>query len=296
MPTVDVNGVSLYWAERGAGPTVLFVHGIPTDFRAWDAQTGALAPGFRTVTYSRRYAHPNLRSGDLSDSTVENNAADLAGLIARLDLAPVHLVGHSYGGFVAAYLATEQPELLRSLTLVEPAIASLLLRDPNRRSEALALLLRHPRVALSARRYLRTAHHPALEALRRNDLAAAVRFNLDGVEDRRGSFERLPEPMQKMVLDNARTVKEADTPYPALSRGALSGIRTPTLVIHGQTSVLWLRTVADMTGVSVPGCHVVAIPNSGHFPHFQNPTAFNYALVPFLYGSGTPRERASSAA
>ncbi len=81
MATVQVGGVTLYWSEQGSGPTVVFVHGIPTDHRAWDAQTSALSGKFRTLSYSRRYAHPNPRVGDLSDSTVENNATDLAGFI-----------------------------------------------------------------------------------------------------------------------------------------------------------------------------------------------------------------------
>jgi non-heme chloroperoxidase len=127
----------------------VFAHGIPTDYRAWEGQTSVLSGGFRTITYSRRYAHPNSRDGDPLDSTIENNATDLAGSIAKLGLAPAHVVGHSYGGFIAAFLATRQPELLRSLTLVEPAVDSLLLRNPGSRAEAIGLLLRHPRIALS---------------------------------------------------------------------------------------------------------------------------------------------------
>ncbi|HLM90555.1 MAG TPA: alpha/beta hydrolase [Thermoplasmata archaeon] len=282
MGTVEVGGVSLFWAERGTGPPVVFVHGIPTDYRAWDAQTSAFSGDFRTVTYSRRYAYPNVRSGDLSDSTIQNNAADLAGLIQLLNLDPVHLVGHSYGGFIAAYLATRQPELLRSLTLVEPAIASLLLRDPKSREQAIGLLLRHPKVAYSASRFLRNSNDPALAAFRANDTIAAVRYNLNGVEDRPKVLEQLPEAIQKMMVDNGKTVKETDTPYPNLSRATLAEIRLPTLMIHGQTSALWLRAIAEMAGASIPRCRVVTIPNSGHYPHFQNPEAFNAALRKFL--------------
>jgi non-heme chloroperoxidase len=291
MATVDVGGVRLFWSERGAGPAVVFVHGIPTDYRAWDAQSNALSSGFRAITYSRRYAYPNERAGNVADSTIENNAEDLAALISQLGLAPVHLVGHSYGGFVAAYLATREPELLQSLTLVEPAIASVLLRNPKSGVEKLGLLLRHPRLALSAQRFLRTSNDPALAALGRNDLVGAVRLNLDGVEDRPGVLESLPGPIQQMMRDNGRTIRETALPYPALSLAALGQLRMPTLMIHGQTSVLWLRTIAEMAGAAIPGCSVVAIPNSGHYPHFQNPMAFNTALVQFLYGAGVPRVR-----
>jgi pimeloyl-ACP methyl ester carboxylesterase len=282
VPTADLEGVRLFWEERGTGPPVLFVHGIPTDYRAWAAQQEGLSPEFRTVTYSRRYAYPNSRTGDLSDSTVENNAADLGRLIEKLGIAPVNLVGHSYGGFIAAELALTRPELVRSLVLVEPAIASLLLRHPSSRGEAVRLLLRHPRVALSASRFLRRSNGPALEALTRNDLPNAVRFNVDGIEARDHALDRFPETVRQMMLDNARTVKETDTPYPAITRRQLGGIRLPTLVLHGETSALWLRAIAQMTGASIPGSTTLAVPSTGHFPHLQNPTPFNAALAEFL--------------
>ena len=284
MPTVDVDGVSLFWAEQGTGRPVVFVHGIPTDYRAWTAQMASLSPEYRTITYSRRYAYPNPRTGNLLDSTIENNASDLAGLIAKLGLSPVHLVGHSYGGFIAAYLAARQPTLLRSLTLVEPAIASLLLRDPKSRREAFGLLLRHPRVALSAARFLRESNRPALDALGRNDLPLAVRFNVDGVEDRKGAFDLFPDGLQRMMRDNGRTVKETDTPYPAMNLAELHALRVPALLVHGSTSALWLRSIAVMAGDAIPGARVVTVPNSGHYPHVQNPAAFNAALLEVLRG------------
>jgi non-heme chloroperoxidase len=287
MAAFDVGGVSLFVSELGTGQPVVFVHGIPTDYRAWDAQAAALSGEFRTITYSRRYAYPNTRQGDLLDSTIENNAVDLSGLIRQLNVSPVHLVGHSYGGFIAAYLATREPQLLRSLTLVEPAIASLLLRDPASRGQAFRLLLRHPRLALSASKFLRTSNAPALEALRRNDTPSAVRFNLDGVQARKGAFEQLPEPVQKMTLDNGRTVKETDTPYPNVSHETLAALRVPTLTIHGVTSALWLRGIAEMTAHAIPGCQIVEIPSSGHYPHFENPAAFNAALMAFLRRNST---------
>jgi non-heme chloroperoxidase len=282
MANVEVEGVSLFYSESGSGAPVVLVHGIPTDLRAWDAQVESLAPRFRIIRYSRRYARPNARSGDLSDSTIENNARDLSGVISQLGPPPVHLVGHSYGGFVAAYLASHEPKLLRSLTLVEPAIASLLLKDPKSRGEALSLLFRHPRVALSASRFLRTSNDPALAALQRNDLEGAVRFNVDGVEDRHGAYDGFPDEIRQMVLDNARTVKETGLPYPALSREDLGRVRVPTLMVHGETSVFWLRAVARMAAAAIPGCETVMIPSSGHYPHFENRAAFNSAIERFL--------------
>jgi pimeloyl-ACP methyl ester carboxylesterase len=281
MGIIDVGGVSLFYAEKGAGQPVVFVHGIPTDYRAWSSQLDALSGRFTAIAYSRRYAYPNARQGDLLDSTVENNAADLAGMIGKLGVAPVNLVGHSYGGFVAAYLATRQPGLIRSLTLVEPAIATLLLKNQKSVAEQLSLLLTHPSVALSARRFIQKSNDPALKALERGDTSEAVRLNLDGVQDRIGVLEQLPVEQRQMMLDNGRTIKEVGTPFPILTKAELKKIKGPTLVINGETSTLWLRRVGEIAAASIPGCERARI-KAGHYPHLENPTEFNKQLLDFL--------------
>src|SRR5712692_11163285 len=122
MLTVDVEGVKLSYAEDGQGQAVVFVHGIPTDYRAWNAQVGPSSKNYPVITYSRRHAQPNNNQNALLDSTNQNNAKDLEGLIEKIANPPVHLVGHSYGGFIAAYLAANAPELIRKLILIEPGI------------------------------------------------------------------------------------------------------------------------------------------------------------------------------
>lgn len=282
MGNIDVGTANLFYEEKGSGQPVLFVHGIPTDYRAWTSQVDALSPHYRTITYSRRYAHPNIRQGDVLDSTIENNAADLAGMIKKLGIAPVHLVGHSYGGFIAAYIATHEGDLIRSLVLVEAAIASLLLKNPKSKAEALSLLLRSPSVALSASKYIRKSRDPSLKALDRGDTEAAVRLNLDGIEDKANSLETFPENVRKMMLDNGRTVREGGLPYPTVTKADLSEVKSPTLVINGETSALWLRAIGQATAASMPGCEKARISKTGHFPHIQNPLEFNARLQEFL--------------
>src|SRR5260370_4230109 len=98
MPTVDVDGVTLFYEEKGSGEPVLFCHGIPTDYRAWLSQMDVFSNSYRAISYNRRHAAPNKREGDLTDSTVGNNAVDLKGLIETLEIGTVHLAGNSYGG------------------------------------------------------------------------------------------------------------------------------------------------------------------------------------------------------
>ena len=80
----------------------------------------------RIVSYSRRYHYPNQWPGDGSDYSLALHAKDLEGFIRVLNAGPVHLVGNSYGGFVVAIVATEHPELVRSVVVGEPAVGVLI--------------------------------------------------------------------------------------------------------------------------------------------------------------------------
>ena len=281
MSSLSVDGVSLYYEKSGQGEPVVFSHGIPTDHRAWAAQVEAFSKSYSTYSYSRRYAYPNKRDGDLSDSTVEANAGDLKGLIEKLGIAPVHLVGHSYGGFVAAYMAAQHPELVRSLVLVEPAIATLLVEDPNSSGQMFSLLIGHPGVALSARRFQSGSLGPSLKALDAGNLEKAVRLNVDGIQNRVGAFSELSQPLQKMMLDNARTVAELRTRLPPFKAEARK-IARRALVVNGQESAVWLQRIGELASKTIPHATWTTVSKSRHFPHVENPSEFNSEVLKFL--------------
>src|SRR5262249_32766917 len=112
--------------DIGAGPPVVLIHGSMSDYREWSKQMEALAKGHRVIAYSRRYHWPNSPPEKNADATVPRQAEDLAAIIKSLGLAPAALVGHSYGGAIALYLALRHPELLRALVLLEPPVPGVL--------------------------------------------------------------------------------------------------------------------------------------------------------------------------
>src|SRR5438874_12146533 len=126
IPLHSVQGpdVMLHYISVGRGQPVVMVHGGLEDYRAWTAQLSPLAVDhYRAIAYSRRYNFPNRNETRAARSySAQVDADDLALLIEKLHLGPVHLVGHSYGGLGALLFATEHPELVRSLTLSEPPV------------------------------------------------------------------------------------------------------------------------------------------------------------------------------
>jgi len=264
----------LYYEEKGTGEPILFSHGIPTDFRAWNSQVEAFSSGFRAISYSRRYASPNARKGDLTDSTVENNAADIRRLVDKLSLGRVRLVGHSYGGFASAFFASEHPELVRSLVLVEPAISTLLIEDAKSSAQMLSFFLRSPMFATSARQFQTRSLRPSLKALDAGMDARAVELNVDGVQHHAGAFASMPQEVKAMMLENARTIAELRTPFPPFKSRAQS-LMPKTLVVNGEKTALWLRRIGELLLDSLPHGEGFTVPGARHFPHLENPSEFN---------------------
>src|SRR6266852_3703305 len=282
LQTALLGETRLAYRETGAGQPIIFVHGIPTDYRAWSSQTEAFSSRYHMIAYSRRLAQPNRNSMDYENSTVENNSADLVGLIDKLGISPVHLVGHSYGGFAAAYCASTHPQLIRTLTLIEPAVSTMLLKNRKSASQFLGLLFSHPSTAISAARFQRRSLDPSLKAFRQGDLDAALRLNLDGIMNRHGAFEQLPEPVRVMTKENERTLGELMAEVPVFGGEEASKITAPTLLIHGTESPTVLHAIVDRLGRVIPNSEVSTVSGAAHFPHFEKPDAFNELVLGFL--------------
>lgn len=275
------EGVKLYYEEQGNGQPVVFVHGTVCDCRAWFAQTDALSSDFRTIAYSRRYARPNDRQGDVLDSTVQNNSADLEALIKRQGLGKVHLVGHSYGGFIAAYFATQFPELLRSLTLVNAAVFTMVASGRSAAS-SFSLLLKSPSVALSARRLI-NAVETTVRAVDGGDKSAAEKIFVPALEDGRTGLPVKPKGFSEMVAENAGTLKETTAPFPQLTAREARDIKTPTLVVCGELSAPWDSKISETLASSIPTSESTRITGASHFCMVEKPADVNDRLSRFLH-------------
>jgi non-heme chloroperoxidase len=130
VKNIEINGRQLHYVEQGEGqqrPAIIFIHGGLDDYRCWQYQMDSFSRKYRAISYSRRFAYPNKWIGNVAqDNTIEENAKDLAELIRKLDIAPVHLVGASYGAYIALYCTSKNPELAKTMVLNEPPILSFL--------------------------------------------------------------------------------------------------------------------------------------------------------------------------
>jgi pimeloyl-ACP methyl ester carboxylesterase len=101
---------------------VLCVHGMSGAATNWTDLMAELTPDFDCVAVDLPGSgfSPPPKTG--AGYSVTGHAGTVARLIETLGAGPVHLVGNSMGGAVAVRLAARRPDLVRTLTLISPAL------------------------------------------------------------------------------------------------------------------------------------------------------------------------------
>jgi pimeloyl-ACP methyl ester carboxylesterase len=265
---LNVNGVELTYVDEGKGKPIVFVHGAVGDLRFWEPQRQAFASKYRFIAYTYRYHGTEPWPDDGKNYSGAAHAADLTAFLTGLKAGPVHLVGLSYGGLLAAMVATEHSELLRSVTLAEPALFSLL-TDPEAKPAVDAF---------------NKGMQEVVGLLKAGDQHAALKTMVALVRgEGPDSFDKQAEPVRRMFEENARTLQPLfAAPLPLVSCEILSKVKTPTLVVEGAQTPEWFRRINKATVSCIAGSRFVTIPDASHPMSGDNPEAFNKAVLDFI--------------
>jgi pimeloyl-ACP methyl ester carboxylesterase len=284
MPTATVNGVDLAYIEEGQGEPVLFVHGGSGDYRAWEQQMNAFGADYRTIALSCRGYWPNPKLRPDEPVTLGTFADDLAQFVQALGAGPVHLVGHSSpGGFGSLLLASQHPELLRTLVLLEPPAFPLLgVSLPPRPTQVIKLLVRRPRAGIGFIKFGAKGIGPAIKAFERGDDAGALRaFMAANTSDE--AVKGIPEATFQQFVDNAGPLKaQLKAGFPPFAASAARAIRVPTLLVSGAESPAHIKAVSDRLAKLVPEADRLTIAGATHNMFISHPAEFNARVLQFI--------------
>lgn len=240
-----------------SGPRVVLIHGGAQGSAsggelAFAAQERLAGRGFQLIVPDRPGHGRSPSPGRPDDAAADGEwAADLLADGA-------HLVGHSFGGCVALDAASRRPTAVRSLTLIEPAMHKLVVRDPR----VLRLLLRMMRANLfSASAATRAAR--VMEVLGIPPEIAAAR----SAEER----ERMGRALRRLVPPAKATLER--------QLAELKEQKVPLLVVTGGWSPAF-EAVGD--GVAaLGGGERVVVRSEHHFPQLVS-NEFNDVLAEFI--------------
>jgi pimeloyl-ACP methyl ester carboxylesterase len=179
----------------------------------------------------------------------------LAELIRKLELAPAHLVGASYGAFIALYCVSKNPELAKTMVLNEPPIFEFLARSHMK--EDVELL----------QRFRTHVQSPTEDAFKRGDFKKAAQTFIDRVMDIENFFEQLPEQDKQSLMDNAKSLEgELESEQPSsFSVEDVKQITTiPILIVKGELSPKLFLRIVDILSDNMPNTEQIVIPNVSH--------------------------------
>jgi len=266
---INIRDTELAYTEQGKGEAVILVHGGLGDYRTWAAQMTPLSKYFRVIAYSRRFHFPNKWVGDASDYSLKLHAGDLIAFIHALGRGPVHLVGHSYGGAVAAIAAAAHPELIRSLVLIEPRLLQLLPKTPETDT------YHAERRELTQR---------VLGLLRAGDEKQAVKSFLTFTRGAVGE-EKISASVLEVMEDNVHTLRPmlaaVEPPNTFVCEDA-QRIRAPVLLVSGELSPKIYAPLMTQLQKCLQKSEQVTISGSSHGVMQENPQDFNGTVLKFL--------------
>lgn len=272
LKAIVINGDSIQYMDIGNGDPVIFVHGTLGDYRIWAAQIDTFAKDHRVIAYSRRYAYPNKQViNDSADYSVIQHTKDLAAFIKALNLPPVHLVGHSYGAFVTLLVAMDHPELVRSLTLGEPPVMSMLKNAPGGDS-----ILNN---------FITKALTPTSEAFKNNNNEKAVTAFLAGVLGDSLFYSKLPQQARNNMMDNTLELRGSvfsKNLFPTITCDTLNKIKVPVLLVKGDRTPVFFTAIIDELDRCLNKKELATLPNSSHGLEFENPVEFNKIVLGFI--------------
>jgi pimeloyl-ACP methyl ester carboxylesterase len=265
MDSATVNGVELEYEIIGSGePVLLSSPAVPRGFLPLLSQP-ALADRYRLIRYHRRGWAGSTHT--LPPVSIADHAADAAGLLDHLGVRRAHVAGHSNSGPVVLQLALDRPDLVHTLTLLEPALFTV----------------------PSAEVFFKQAG-PSLEAYGAGDHERAVAGFLNAVSGL--DWETCQAVIDEHVPGGiAQTVKDADTLFgielPAISAWAFgpeqaAAILKPVLSVLGTETVQLFvegRTLVHSWFPQVEDCTIEGV---GHLLHIQRPQPVARAMAQFL--------------
>jgi pimeloyl-ACP methyl ester carboxylesterase len=275
MPTIITpnTGIELFYDDHGdpSHETILLIMGLGAQMTLWPDELieALVGHGFRVVRYDNRDIGLSQKfEGARAPSpawqvlrkrlgwpakvpyTLASMADDAAGLLTALEIEKAHVVGASMGGMIAQLTAVNHPERLLSLTSIMSTTGngSIPMADKSAMDALVAPLKSLDEEDLVAhglniaQNIGSPGYPPDPERVRERTLRSS----------RRSVYPPgLPRQLAAIIDDGCR-------------RSRLSGVKVPTLVLHGEDDPLVKLEGGQDTAKHIPGAKLITIPGWGH--------------------------------
>ncbi len=273
---LSINGTSLYYHAIGQGDPVIVIHGGPVlDQSYMIDHFKELAKTHRLIFYDQRASGRSTAEVDTASMTLKNLIDDIDQLRQQLGLDQVHILGHSWGGMLAAQYAIEYPLKVKSLVLCDAMPPSF--RLWNEEEQLLAQ---------------RTSPHDSLleeqvkaqEGFKNREVKWVDSLMKISFKSQFDDTTKLTLLKIKLPQDYFKRSKIFEHIGPELFAFDITlqmeKIIVPALIIYGDHE-LETKISGPVYKNGIANSQLVIIPHCGHFPFIEQPLRFNLAVESF---------------
>jgi pimeloyl-ACP methyl ester carboxylesterase len=257
---VKANGITLHYYRTGNGslPPMVLSHGYTDNGLCWTDLAHAFEKKYDVIMYDLR-GH-GLSEAPATGYDINDNVADIVGLIKALKLSKPVIIGHSLGGSIAAIVATQYPDIPKKVVLIDPPglIKPMFptAEDMNRARNWFTSDMNNLK-HLSKEELIKVAaqRHPAIS------------------EAARGRWADSKMQMKPQIIDSVLTIPPLK---PYLSKDTI-----PTLILKADANDAVRKMEIDAVSAQ-PNIKIVHIKGAGHLVHLERPEESLAVLNDFL--------------
>ena len=266
MSLIHLNETELHYEVRGNGEPLVLVPGFASGAWSWQWQVKELARNFQVIIFDPRgIASSKLKNG--ASVSIEKIADDIASLLTELEIDASHILGISFGGFVAQEFALRHPDKLKKLVLASTSFGG-----PNHIAPPMEVL-----AAFSAtdglnssdriRKYITTAFSPYFVSEHPEVVDGFCTLRERNV---------VPEEVYGQQLASAVTFNAEER---------VQEIKTETLVLTGNKDAVVPPANSENLEKAISNARLRTIEGGGHMAFVEQAEEFNAIVREFLTGS-----------
>ena len=256
MPTLNRDGVEIYYEVHGEGPPLLLTHGYSATSQMWAGQIAPFSKQFKLVLWDMRGHGRSASPDDLAQYSEEHTVADMAALLDAAHAKDAVIGGLSLGGYMSLAFHLAHPKRTRALLIIDTG--------PGYKNDE------------------------ARDGWNVRAMKTAERFETEGLGRlQSGSAEtRIAQHTSDKGLALAARGMLAQRDARVIN--SLPEIKVPSLVVVGANDTPFLKA-SDYMAAKIPGAKLVTIPDAGHAANIDQPERFNGAVLGFLREAGLVR-------